>query len=154
MKKLIVLRGLPASGKSTWVKEYNLNHVDSSVILSYDAIRSGLGVYWVPSRDFLVKEIFNASLRTIFTGYFDYDIIIDNTNLDNDIVKKLIDEAKLHGYEIVENIFMVSRTECQRRNEQRESHVTPEVIDMFYNKYLAGNDGKIIPVTDNPVYLV
>ena len=48
---MIVLQGCPASGKSTWAKEF-IKDKPNWVIVSRDEIREGTGKYWVPSREY------------------------------------------------------------------------------------------------------
>lgn len=76
MSKLIITRGLPASGKSTWAKQWVLEH---RVRINQDDIRLMLGKYWVPKREPLVQHIQEEALiEALLKGY---DIVIDNTNL-------------------------------------------------------------------------
>lgn len=49
MSKLIICRGIPASGKSTWAEH--------RVRINQDDIRLMLGKYQVPSREKLVQHI-------------------------------------------------------------------------------------------------
>jgi len=57
MAKIIICRGIPASGKSTWAKNWVLENPNSRVRFNNDDIRNMLGKYWVPSRETLVEAI-------------------------------------------------------------------------------------------------
>lgn len=46
MQKVIILQGIPASGKSTWAREQALARPKEVVIVNRDAIRDSLGKYW------------------------------------------------------------------------------------------------------------
>lgn len=76
--KLIICRGLPASGKSTWAKQWVLEDPEHRVKINQDDIRLMLGKYWVPSREKLVQQE-EALIEALLKGY---DIVIDNTNLN------------------------------------------------------------------------
>ena len=66
MSKLIICRGLPASGKSTWAKQWVLEDPEHRVRINQDDIRLMLGKYWVPSREKLVQEIqFDAIIEAL-----------------------------------------------------------------------------------------
>jgi predicted ABC-type ATPase len=47
MKKLIILQGIPGSGKSTVARSWQAENQGGRVIVSKDALRLGRGVYWV-----------------------------------------------------------------------------------------------------------
>ena len=40
MSKLIVLQGIPASGKSTWAKQWAKEYPNSRVVVNRDSLRS------------------------------------------------------------------------------------------------------------------
>ena len=80
MSKLIICRGLPASGKSTWAKQWVLEDPEHRVRINQDDIWLMLGKYWVPSREKLVQEIqFDAVVEALSK---EFDVVIDNTNLN------------------------------------------------------------------------
>ena len=80
MNKLIICRGLPASGKSTWAKEWVMRDPEHRVRINQDDIRLMLGEYWVPSREELVSNIQESALSR--AAVLNYDIVVDNTNLN------------------------------------------------------------------------
>lgn len=111
MSKLIITRGLPASGKSTWAK------------------------YWVPKRELLVQHIQEEALiEALLKGY---DIVIDNTNLN----KKVLDNYRAlviaHGNHAIEfkDFFDTPLSVCIERDKNRDLQVTERVIRSFYNNY-------------------
>ena len=100
MSKLIICRGLPASGKSTWAKQWVLEDPEHRVRINQDDIRLMLGKYWVPKREPLVQHIQEEALiEALLKGY---DIVIDNTNLN----KKVLDNYRAlviaHGNHAIE----------------------------------------------------
>lgn len=100
MSKLVICRGLPASGKSTWAKQWVLEDPEHRVRINQDDIRLMLGKYWVPKREPLVQHIQEEALiEALLKGY---DIVIDNTNLN----KKVLDNYRAlviaHGNHAIE----------------------------------------------------
>lgn len=62
MSKLIITRGLPASGKSTWAKQWVLEDPEHRVRINQDDIRLMLGKYWVPKRESLLYNTYKKKL--------------------------------------------------------------------------------------------
>lgn len=172
-KKLFILRGLPASGKSSWAKKYVNEHPETSIILSKDGIREMLGVYWVEEREPLVSRIFHRMLHDIVShGTFAYissdknaeiksidnnfDIIIDNTNLNIDDVNEIMNDAYLHDYKIQEVIFNMPVEKCIEGDSKRKRSVGRKVIENFYHTYISDDletMKDIVPLTENPILI-
>lgn len=90
--KLLVLQGLPASGKSTYAKKLCKDNPNTWVRVCRDDIRSMLGTYWVPSREKLVTEL---ELRNIFISLSKgYNVVVDATNLNKKTLLKLHSKAR------------------------------------------------------------
>ena len=135
MSKLIITRGLPASGKSTWAKKWVLEDPEHRVRINQDDIRLMLGKYWVPSREKLVQEIqFDAIIEALSR---EFDVVIDNTNLNNKVLdqfNRLI--RTFEDYEIeYKDFFDTPLSVCIERDKNRDLQVTEKVIRSFYNKY-------------------
>ena len=135
MSKLIICRGLPASGKSTWAKQWVLEDPEHRVRINQDDIRLMLGKYWVPSREKLVQEIqFDAVVEALSK---EFDVVIDNTNLN----KKVLDQFNrliktFEDYEIeYKDFFDTPLSVCIERDKNRDLQVTERVIRSFYNNY-------------------
>ena len=135
MNKLIICRGLPASGKSTWAKQWVLENPEHRVRINQDDIRLMLGKYWVPSREKLVQEIqFDAVVEALSK---EFDVVIDNTNLN----KKVLDGfdrliKTFENYEIeYKDFFDTPLSVCIERDKNRDLQVTEKVIRNFYNNY-------------------
>jgi predicted kinase len=144
--KLIICRGMPASGKSTYSRQWVLEDPKKRVRVNRDDIRNMLGKYWVPSREHLVTEIEYMSI--LYGLHGGYDVILDATNL-NDSKEVLTDKWKASLYSsflwdrcntiIVEfkDFFDVSLEECIRRDSERtDMKVGEDVIRRFYAKQL------------------
>ena len=135
MSKLIICRGLPASGKSTWAKQWVLEDPEHRIRVNQDDIRLMLGKYWVPSREPLVQHIQEEALIEALTK--GYDIVIDNTNLNKKVLDgfdRLIKTFK--DYEIeYKDFFDTPLSVCIERDKNRDLQVTEKVIRSFYNNY-------------------
>ena len=57
MKKLFIMQGIPASGKSTIARKLQEESPTTRVIVSRDAIRHARGVYWVPEQEKYISQI-------------------------------------------------------------------------------------------------
>lgn len=135
MSKLIITRGLPASGKSTWAKQWVLEDPEHRVRINQDDIRLMLGKYWVPSREKLVQEIqFDAVVEALSK---EFDVVIDNTNLNNKVLDQFNRLIKtFEDYEIeYKDFFDTPLSVCIERDKNRDLQVTEKVIRSFYNNY-------------------
>ena len=135
MNKFIICRGLPASGKSTWAKQWVLEDPEHRIRVNQDDIRLMLGKYWVPSREKLVQEIqFDVIVEALSRGF---DVVIDNTNLNKKVLDgfdRLIKTFK--DYEIeYKDFFDTPLSVCIERDKNRDLQVTEKVIRGFYNNY-------------------
>lgn len=135
MSKLVICRGLPASGKSTWAKQWVLEDSEHRVRINQDDIRLMLGKYWVPSREKLVQEIqFDAIVEALCRKF---DVVIDNTNLNKKVLEKFDRLIKtFEDYEIeYKDFFDTPLSVCIERDKNRDLQVTEKVIRGFYNNY-------------------
>lgn len=137
MKKLYVLKGLPASGKSTWAKE-KAKEEPNTVIVNRDKIREMLkGEYknfpFGTSMEDLVTEIEHFTFQEALSK--GYNVIMDATNFRWNLGKTYIKLTYNAELEIV-SFLDVPLEECIRRDSLREISVGKEVIERMYNKYL------------------
>lgn len=131
MAKIIICQGLPASGKTTWSKEWVNQDPEHRVRFNRDDARNMLGKYWVPSREKLVNYLFDSFMsEAMVTGY---DIVLDNMNLNKKTlleIKEYVEDfnewislsplAKSHKYEIEYKKFLdVPLETCIERDSKR-----------------------------------
>ena len=80
--KIILTRGVPASGKSTWAKKVisgnDWNKGDKWIRVNNDDIRNMFGTYWVPDRENLVNSARKNIIRETIKNRV--NIIVDNMN--------------------------------------------------------------------------
>ncbi len=140
-QKLVITRGLPASGKSTWARAWVLEDPKTRVRVSRDDIRKMLGPYWVPTREKLVTAIEDAMIYNALL--FGYDTIVDATNLKlNDRFSNIRDQVAASN-EIsismeIKDFTNVPLETCIERDKQRtgDDRVGETVIRGMYDKVL------------------
>ena len=118
MAKMIILQGTPCAGKSTWAQQ-QVSGTEDWLIVSKDAIRHGLGDYWILSREKYITAIEDDMIRTGLR--MKYNIINDGTNLDPARVshlKKLAEEAS--------EIIMACK-------DDDHDHIRYEMGDLLYH---------------------
>lgn len=143
MQQLIITRGLPGSGKSTYAREWVNQDPKERIIVNRDSIRRMLGPYWVPEREGLVTTIEHNMIRDGLIN--NYHVILDATNFKATIknYSDMIRAWGIHNYEVKFMDFTdVPLEVCLERDKLRpgDQQVGEEVIMNFYNKYL--NNGK------------
>lgn len=131
--KLIITRGLPASGKSTFAKAWVLEDPKNRIRVNRDDIRWMLGPYWVPSREDLVTRIENMMVQSAFSS--GYSVIVDATNFRK--TERFVNMMPSDYTVEVKDFTDVPIEECIRRDSTRdEGCVGEEVIRGMYDKYL------------------
>lgn len=134
MKKVIILQGIPGSGKTTWARDFLLTHPDY-IRISRDDIRNMRGKYWIPKQENYISDIENYCLLQALS--YRYNIILDNTNLNHktlDNIKSIVEKYN-KDYVIIYKLFNPSVDVCIERDSKRPNSVGEEVIRGFYNRY-------------------
>lgn len=140
MQQLIICRGLPASGKTTFSKEWVLEDPKHRVRVNRDDIRRMLGPYWVPTREDLVTRIEHNTVN--YTLNKRYSVVVDATNF-KDIThtwKFMQEMMQKHGKPvelIIKDFTDVPIETCIERDKNRpkEEQVGEEVIRNMAKKY-------------------
>lgn len=126
MPKLLILKGLPASGKSTLARELK---------------RKG----WKVVEKDRLREIVQGSEKTIMKTRDDMirsylskgeNVVSSDTNLHPPHVPHLESIAEECGAEVEVRFIDTPLDECIRRDAERENTVGARVIRMMYGKYL------------------
>ena len=132
MSKILVLQGPPASGKTSYAREFIKGKTDW-VIVNRDSIREGRGDYWIPSQEDYISDLEEFSIRAAIKR--GYNVIIDATNLNPKTQEKwrnIADETK-SSIEFME--FYVPFKEALERDKNRERSVGEKVLKRFYKQY-------------------
>lgn len=147
-KKLILTRGIQGSGKSTWARKWVEEDPEHRIRINNDDIRNMLGVYWVTSREGLVSDIKKRTAQ--YAMYRNYDIVVDNMNLNPKEVKFWEDlvwahnetvgnnselKDKYDSYEIEFKDFFIPLEECIRRDAMRSNPIGEKTIRETWRRY-------------------
>jgi len=133
LNKLIILRGIPSSGKSTYIKELGLGHF----VLSMDKLRL---MYEAP--DPYISQENNSKVHKLYmemlesrmkTGSF---TIVDATHTTKKYVNSYDNLCKKYFYEKHIKTINVSLEEALDRNTKREKYkqVPCDVIEKMYTQ--------------------
>jgi len=143
--KVIILKGLPGSGKSTWAKTYcekNTNYIR----VNRDDLRNMRGKYWLPKQEKLITAFEMSCIReSLIRGF---SVIVDATNFNPTYFNKLKTNIETISSEfkvlcpdsedikIETKFFDTPLKECIKRDMARPNSVGEKVIREMYDKYL------------------
>jgi predicted kinase len=130
--KLILTKGLPASGKTTWAKEYIQKHPETANLCKDDLRLQLSGTNKREKR--IIK------VRDLLTEYYfeqGYSVIWSDTNLNPVHLNRATElAAKYQAEFIVKDFTDVSLAECIRRDLVRSNSVGQQAIEQMYYDYL------------------
>lgn len=126
--KVYITVGLPASGKSTWARQYQKEHEDT-LILNRDSLRLMLGGKWTPKYEEIVKNIEMYALVTCLQLQKKGTVIVDDTNLNPTTLNSLLKICREQEAEAeIKSFLHVSPLECIERDSHRENPVGEATI--------------------------
>lgn len=134
--KILILKGLPASGKSTFAKEYVERNKDW-VRVNRDDLRNMRGAYWIPKQEDMITDWeHQAVVHALMHGQ---NVILDATNFNPKYVNALKKEVEQNfgtGVTYEEMYFDTPPEECVKRDSKRQNPVGADVIWSMYEKYV------------------
>lgn len=134
-KNLIVeiLVGVPASGKSTWSKEFLLNNSNWSRV-NRDSYRDMLQNKQVcePKIEDAISKLMHQAIDVLLSK--NMNIIIDNTHLKAKYIDELIAYVE-HRADVRFRIFDISLDKALERDAAREKKVGEVVLKRMYKDY-------------------
>lgn len=130
--KLIMLKGLPGSGKSTWAKQMSRNN-QQYVRVNKDDIREMTG--YTPHRENMVCTIRDAIVTHVLLVQ-KKTIIVDDTNFHPKHETRLRELATLCHAEFEEKFFDVPLEQCIENDLKRVKSVGEKVIRKMWRDYL------------------
>jgi len=134
--KLIATVGLPASGKTTWAREWCSNN-KGWIRINRDDLRNMRGEYWIPKQEKLITAWENSLIIHTFQG--GYNVVLDATNLNSERNKQRFEAIKKESgidFSIEYKKFDTPLDECISRDKNRCNSVGESVIRGMYEKYL------------------
>lgn len=133
-KTIIILRGIPGSGKSTWIKENELDIYS----ISMDTLRL---MYSAPN-PYISQEynnnIYKLTMDIIRTRMSNGSFTVyDATNITDKSIKDIIKLANEFDYKIKEVVSNINLEDALQRNNVREEYkkVPEEVIKRMHNQF-------------------
>ncbi len=163
MRKVEILKGLPASSKSTYAKEKVLKSNCSIIRVNKDSLRDMLhsGKYSKGNEAYVLQLRDHILLTALNLGK---NVIVDDTNFHPSHEQRIRDLVSgfnegMYGNEPLINnkvqvevkFFDVSPEECIKRDLVRPNSVGAKVIWDMYNKYLKSEPEKIEPMKQNEI---
>ena len=135
MNSLIMMIGIPGSGKSTYARHL-MNHLDNVVIHSSDSIRKELS--GSEQETTINKEVFSLLHRRMMIDLqHGKDVIYDATNLDvrnrRNIIRLV--RSQLKGVEIIAMVMDSDMEECKAFNLKRERVVPDHILNKMQKDY-------------------
>lgn len=140
MTKVVMMKGLPASGKTAKSLEYLA--YGNFVRLNRDDLRESLfkGLDWSGKREKVVMKVQEAMADAALAS--GYNIVIDDTNLTLFHEKRWANVADIWGATFVEHEMETDYEECIRRDRQRDKKVGDHVI------YQMALENDMLPLRD------
>jgi len=128
MKTLLVLIGLPGSGKSTYAKEWVKEDPENRIRYNNDDFRTMILKTWESKP---IKIVLDAKIAIRNSGMsMRLEIVVDNTNLmpyEIESYKVLVRDFP--EYEVVLKIIDTPLEICKERNQARNSHMDNSFLD-------------------------
>lgn len=147
---LVITRGLPASGKSTWARKFRDRDNENRIIVEKDQLRDMLGGGYVKKNEYAVHTS-SVDLTRKYLGV-GKTVIVSDTNLPNRTVKEYFKVAFELGVDVwVVDFTDVPLDECLRRNNIRaasyeivphpdDKDVPSEVITDMHQRFIRGRE--------------
>jgi len=137
MKEVIILKGLPASGKSTYAKELIDKNPSKYKRINKDDLRAMFdNGKWSKSNEKFILEIRNNLIeKSLLEGY---SVIVDDTNLSSKhekTIQQIINKLD-KNINIEIKFFDIDVKECIERDLKRPNSVGEKVIRQMYNQFL------------------
>lgn len=150
MKKIVFLKGLPASGKSTWAKKQVAEFPSLYKRINKDDLRAMMDdSKHSKSNERFVLRVRNMLIRECLTE--NMVPIIDDTNFNpahEEVVRKIAAEFDAE-VEIME--FKTPLAECISRDKNRPNAVGAKVIRGMWEQYLKPKPKALIPRVGNVI---
>lgn len=133
---LLILRGIPCSGKSTYAKELVKNGKGLWKRINRDDLRSMIDNKWTPEKEKFITSARDALIYEAIAEGF--NVVCDDTNLVDEVVEHLIiigKDAADNKLNIEIKWFPISTDAAIEMDARRENSVGKDVILRMAEKY-------------------
>jgi predicted kinase len=131
---LLILRGIPASGKSTFAR--GLVNGGPFKRVNRDELREMIDDgLWCKDNERMIVDVQNTIVRKYLSE--GWDVVVDNTHITRSSFKALHTlAAQEGGVQVIEKVFYPSLAECLARNDKRQGRakVSADVIFQMQRK--------------------
>lgn len=117
MRTLLLLSGLPGSGKSTWSKQYKRLHPSANIVSSDEIRKEFFGTTANFSDEKRVWSTFLDRLK-LFGKQEGAIVIADSTNLNNYYRRYYVDSTPEYDHHVLV-MFDIPAVDCELLNDQR-----------------------------------
>jgi predicted kinase len=136
MLKILMLRGLPASGKSTYAKELLVKYPGQYKRVNKDDLRNMLdGGKWSKENEQFILVLRDLIIINVICVQ-QKNVIVDDTNLAPIHLEHIKQLIGTNAIVEVKDFTAVPLEECIRRDKTREASVGEKVIRGMYNQFL------------------
>jgi predicted kinase len=151
MPKLLMLKGLPASGKSTYAKD--LVRTRDYYRVNKDELRAMVHESrWGKEREKFILHWRDDIVRDALGGF--HNVVVDDTNFAPKHEATLRAIAKVYNAEFEVKFFDTPVEECIARDLKRPASVGERVIRQMYDQYLRPARAVYVPPTGKPHALI
>lgn len=147
MQQLIICRGLPGAGKSTFAKAWVLELPHKRIRVCRDDIRRMLGPYWMPTREDLVTSIERYTVRkSLETGY---SVVVDATNFKDpwpQLIRVMFELGNFSAELSYKDFTHIPIETCIAQDLMRPKaeQVGEAVIRGMFNRYLKHHEPNLV----------
>jgi predicted kinase len=139
-QKIILTRGLPASGKSTWAKEQVAKSNGKAKRINKDLLRDMIDAgIWSSTNEQQILDIRDLLIEYFLTNDTE-TIIIDDTNFEHkhfERVKLIGENTKCKSLDVEYKDFLsVPLDECIHRDSLRAKPVGEKIIKSMHQRYI------------------
>ena len=152
MKTLIMLSAIPASGKSTWAKEYQDNHPNTYIVSSDDVRMEVTHGDWLDhSHQKEVWELFEKRIHEYAQISDDVTVILDALNDVNSVRYKYLSTTPEFDKKILV-LFPTSLDKSKRYNDERpkDNRVPDDILVELNNKFEEPSK-EVLDLVDNVI---
>jgi len=152
MRKLLILQGLPASGKSTYAKEL-LAKDPTFKRVNRDSLRDMVDAgKWSQNREKLIRKS-QLALAELYLSE-NFDIVVDDTNLSPSAQEMWRQFAEKHKAKLETKFFDTPVEECIKRDLVRPNSVGQDVIMRMHNDFLKPKPEIYTPPAGKPLAIM
>ena len=132
MSIVLMTVGAPASGKTTWARQFVKDNKNTAIVCR-DDIRLAYGLE-SGDNEKLVTKVHRTQIEAALLDGM--DVVVSDTNLNAGFRKSLVKFAHEHGADVLLHFFPISLDEAIRRDAARANTVGANIVKRFHDMYV------------------